>query len=190
MFYLFFKNSFFPVFCEFLSVKLACNFYFDYFRNKKTIMLNQEANVHITFRPSVDSRYIRPEHRAILEKACLQSGNLHPVITSGYRNISRQVRIMYDNLIRDYAGQRRLYLSAGAELIDTYDQCLEKGFSREMNPRSHDRKSQGNRSRKNLAALRLRPVYSILRPAVWRIFPISFPRSGRWRKSVGRTASW
>lgn len=94
-------------------------------------MLNQEANVHITFRPSVDSRYIRPEHRAILEKACLQSGNLHPVITSGYRNISRQVRIMYDNLIRDYVGQRRLYLSAGAKLIDTYDQCLEKGFSRE-----------------------------------------------------------
>lgn len=88
-----------------------------------------EKTVNVNIGPGVDTRHIGSRHLETLRQACAESGNYRPVITSGYRDIESQIKAMYHNIVRNYAGQRSLYLSGGQRIIDAYDEAKKQGKS-------------------------------------------------------------
>ena len=110
------------------SKKMADKEILNYLSSAKEGMPNEKA-VNISIGSGADTRHIGSRHLEILRQACAESGNYRPVITSGYRDIELQIKAMYRNIVRDYAGQRRLYLGGGQRVIDAYDEAKKQGKS-------------------------------------------------------------
>eukprot|EP01132_Coremiostelium_polycephalum_P003854 gene3854-4805_t len=91
---------------------------------------NFNCQSSIRFENESDVKNVSEFSKEILLKGARASLNTKIVITSTIRDAYNQARIMYDNLVKHYEDQRRLYKWEGQQVINVFDEMKKKGASR------------------------------------------------------------
>lgn len=88
-----------------------------------------QKEVKIEFDPGADASKVSDYTKGILTEIGISSGNNRIAITSTARDAEAQARVMFNNLERDLAEQRRTYKAPGQRIIDVYVALKKKGLS-------------------------------------------------------------